>query len=180
MNKSTLTPEQIGKNGHDATNSQLEIARLVLDPTDDKLSGFTRIPLDQVRPCSFASAFADELLRLCELARDQQKLYSQNWLLWHSEITEIPGIGKRTPPDNERGKFFPDNYKPDIVNVSKDVRFKMPKIDASLVLKWLKEYYRLRRSTTPDFSMGAFELASREVETRKPEEEDIFSNARPQ
>ncbi len=181
MNKVTLTPEQIAKsrNGSGEQSAALEIARLVLDPEEDKLPGFTRIPLDQVRPCSFASAFVDELIKICELARKDQQAYSANWKLWHSEVKEIPGLGRRTPPKNKE-TFFPKDYRMSVIDVNKDARFKIPKVDASIVQKWLKQYYRLRRSTTPDFSMGAFELASREVETRQPNEDDIFKDARVQ
>lgn len=151
----------------------LEIARLVLDPDPEKLPGFTRIPLDQVRPCSFAAVFAKELVELCQLSKRSQDMYAANWKLWHSEQTEIPGLGKRIPPlngENRNGnKFFPDG-KPQQPPGKRDARFKVPKITASIILDWLNQYYMLRRSTTPDFTMCAFELAARDIESKPIEE----------
>lgn len=162
------------KENGEAKIPAIEIARMVLDPAPDKLPGMTRIPLDQVRPCSFAAIFANELLSLCKLSRKSQELYAANWKVWHSENTKIPGLGKRKPPLNgengESGKFFPDGITQHPPSMN-DPRLKIPKINESIILEWLNQYYMLRRSTTPDYTMGAFELAAREVEAKPIESE---------
>ncbi len=189
----------VNPNGHDSVVR--EIAEFVLDPKPEKLAGMTKLPLDQIRPCSFARDFVDEMVEQCKLAKESQKLYSANWGLWHSEAWDIPNIGMRIPADPElpddyfkddkdnkkffewvdkqkKGKaegnarFFPEGYKPEIVDVNKDRRFKIPAACDTLVFKYLNQYYLHRRSTAPVFSEGAFELATRQLEAKPPESSD--------
>lgn len=107
VRKTELKPEV-------STNGTGSIAReainSLLNPDPDKLSGLTRLPLDQVRPCSFARTFIDAALDQCRLAKESQKLYSENRKIWHSEKWEIPGIGKRYPADETLND---DSFKSD-------------------------------------------------------------------
>lgn len=172
--KTELTKEEIASNGHDKS-IPLEIAKMVLKPSEEELAGMTRIPLDQVRPCSFAQVFAQELIEMCKLAKDSQKLYGANWKIWHSNELNIKGVGKRKPPLG-RDTILPEGYEVIVINTEKDTRFKIPKINETIVQQWLLQYYRHRRSTTPDYSMGAFELAAREVESKPEDSNDNWKN----
>ncbi len=97
MAKTTELKPDVGGNG---TNSiAREAINSLLNPDPDKLSGLTRLPLDQVRPSAFARTFIDASLEQCRLSKESQKAYSENRKIWHSEIWEIENIGKRYPAD---------------------------------------------------------------------------------
>jgi hypothetical protein len=197
VEKSSKIIVEESKDGKDKKDATLELVRHIYDPEPEKLAGMTRLPLDQVRPCSFARVFVEDMIEQCKLAVESQKLYSDNWKLWHSEVREINGI-KRIPPDPDykpikkkksyfngqivvdmsifenvdaKRRFFSEDYKAEVIDTENDPRFEIPEMKDSIVFKWLNQYYLHRRSTTPDFSMGAIELASRQLES-KPAEED--------
>ena len=198
-------PSDNGKKGQAA----LEIARYVLKPTAEELPGMTRLPLDQVRPCSFARVFAKEMIEMCKLARYSQELYSKNWEKWHNNDLVIDGVFRRIPPNpdykptpkpsildrlqmiflgrkperlkvkeddgnGKDGKARAFNFAKNdsVINVKTDPRFVIPKINNTIEYEFTLQYYQHRRSTTPDFSMAATELASRQIESKALEEDE--------
>lgn len=87
------------RNGNNKPESmRTRLVDIVLDPDLDKLEGLTRIPLDKVSQLSMLRMYAEEIIRLCKMAIESQKLYTLNYKVWHSNDTEIKGIGKRIMP----------------------------------------------------------------------------------
>lgn len=201
--KSVMTQQEFSGNGKgNGKTAELQLIEYIYNTDPDKLAGLTRLPLDQVNPCSFAKIYANELKELAKLAKKSQEMYSKNYEKWHSNETVVDGRFVRVPPDPdyvevkavpywkrllwgkkhfipEKKRRKPTERKIDIdampvINVKTDPRFDIPS-EKTIVERWLEQYYMHRRSTTPDLLMGAIELASRQIESKAPEPEDEWN-----
>lgn len=157
----------ISPNGRN-TKADVILANHLTNTPPDKIAGLTRLPLDQIRPLSFTHVFAEEVRELCRLAIVSQDAYSKNWELWHSDKTDMPGIGKRIPPLG-KGKF--DFGEVELITTRGNPEYKIPTKKDIAEYQYMQQYYLHRRSTTPDYTMGLIELASRQMESRLPDEE---------
>ena len=77
------------------------------------------------------------------------------------------GMGK-----DGKSRVFNFNTENGAIDVNKDPRFVIPKLKDTIEYEFTLQYYQHRRSTTPDFSMAATELASRQIESKALGEEE--------
>lgn len=163
----------------------------IYNPNLNTLEGLSCLALDRVQPHSFIRVYALELLRLCKVSKKSQELYTKNYKYWHTNETNMGGIGKRIMPvdkpidekqwkvevragktidyskyrsdNNKAGKIFSGSelksIEDNLINTSKDERFKIPDIGKLPSIQYLFHYLMNRRSTKPDVLFKTFDVA---------------------
>jgi len=86
------------RNGNQSESTHTRLVDTVFSPDVDQLEGLTRTPLDKVSPLAFLRMYAREIIRLCKMSVESQKLYTENYKIWHSNNINIEGLGKRIMP----------------------------------------------------------------------------------
>lgn len=199
IKKTEIDEEEVAVDGRYSAEEKA-IVEIITNPNSDSISGWTRLPQDLIRPMAYARTFVNSWIELCKTAKESQKKYSENYKKWHSEDTEISGVGKRILPDpyyqpeikqSSLSKFFgkkiekpkpkepgltgsfnPQGFVLEAVNVNRDKRFTIPEAKQSPVFQYIFRICLNRRSTTDTFTMGLLDIAGRKIDARVPETDD--------